>query len=110
MNTRRINWKLYLFFGAAGAILFRIPPTDTAALILWTLGVYGGMMLWMMDQHARSPERLPRDDADEAISGQPQVAEARSNGHHSLGIAVERDSYLHQVPEADAGSVGIERN
>jgi len=52
MRSRANWWMLYLFTAAAVASLVWIRPGDTSGYILWIIGTYGGMWVWLQNNRA----------------------------------------------------------
>ncbi len=47
MKRKPTWWKLYVFAAVSCVILFLFPPTNHALIILWTVVMFGGVMIWV---------------------------------------------------------------
>jgi hypothetical protein len=48
MKHKPTWWKLYLFAAVTCVVLFLLPPTNQTVLMLWTVTMFGGIVVWLM--------------------------------------------------------------
>ncbi len=53
MNRKPTWHKLYLFAAVSCVVLFLLPPTNTTALLLWMVVMFGGIGVWLMGNQSQ---------------------------------------------------------